>query len=206
MSFKETVRLLRLKLRKIKISLSGRPKDDLSFKQQTILETGKKFSCDIFIETGTYCGDTVNVSRPYFDSIISIELSKDLHNRNKERFKNVPNVVLHNGDSEKLLEEILKSIDKERILFWLDAHYSGIGTATGKTSCPLMGELEAIANHSHKNHCILIDDASLFGKDPDYPKLDQVIQFLKKINNNYEISVNNNIITAVPCCSGSPSG
>ena len=197
MSFREVIRCFRLKLRKIKINLSGRPKDDLSFKQQTILETGKKFSCDILIETGTYCGDTVNVARYYFDSIISIELSKDLHSKNKERFKNVQNVALHNGDSGKLLKEILKSIDEERIIFWLDAHYSGIGTATTKTSCSIMGELEAIASHSRNHHCILIDDATLFGSDPDYPKLDEVIHFLKNINNNYEISVNNNIIMAV---------
>jgi len=198
MSLIDVLRSLRIRIRKIKISLSGRPESDLSFKQQIILEVGHKASCDVLIETGTLFGDTVNVARNYFDSVVSIEISRDFYEGCKQRFRKNNNVFLHYGDSSKILKEILKSIKYERAVFWLDAHCAGVGTMQGTTRCPILGELDALVSHSREDNCILIDDADCFGLDDHYPSIDEVFSILKNINANYNISIKNNIIMAIP--------
>ena len=56
----------------------------------------------------------------------------------EELLSNYKNVFIHNGSSEKILDEILPNIDN-RIMFFLDAHWN--------TYCPILDELEMIYKH-----------------------------------------------------------
>ena len=58
-------------------------------KQRIIEELAKLFSCELFIETGTYLGDTIFSQKGNFKKIISIELAKKLYKWAARRFKNI---------------------------------------------------------------------------------------------------------------------
>jgi hypothetical protein len=152
----------------------------------------------VFVETGTYLGDTVEVLRHYFDEVFSIELSEKLYKLNKERFQGKENVSLWLGDSGRLLPQVLQHVSAGRILFWLDAHYSGAGTAVEERECPLLAELTAIAAHERKDHCLVIDDAHMFGNHTDYPTYEQVQQMLLNINPQFHVAIRNKIVFALP--------
>src|SRR4030095_4469957 len=91
----------------------------------------------VFIETGTYHGDTVQKALDMgFERVYSIELSRRLHEQAVARFANRPEVVLVQGGSETELPKILTQVN-ERAVFWLDGHASGPDSASGDVPVPL---------------------------------------------------------------------
>lgn len=177
--------------------LLGRPSGSVYpfFKQRLILATGRQYACSTLVETGTLTGDTIAATRNKFYRVLSVELSQDLYRRALLRFRRARNVFLWQGDSAAMLPHMLAAIEG-RAVFWLDAHY--IGTVKGEKYCAVLEELAAIAGHSRKDHCILIDDARLFGVVTDYPAIDKVRQYLLAINPSYIISVEHDMIVALP--------
>jgi len=93
-------------------------------KQGVVKEYAKTYNCRLFFETGTYLGDMIQAVKDEFKYIYSVELSEQLYRQAQLRFKNNNNITLLQGDSGKVIGEILKQI-RESCLFWLDAHYSG---------------------------------------------------------------------------------
>ncbi len=163
-------------------------------KKQTIIKQYQKFySLSIFIETGTYKGDMVQAMKNNFKKIYSIELGEDLYKKAKEKFKKEKHIIILNGDSGKLLPEILNNI-KEPCLFWLDAHYSKGCTVKGELDTPIRQELKSIFNHSIKNHVILIDDARCFTGENDYPTIEELKEFTKNNSNYNKFEIKNDII------------
>jgi hypothetical protein len=116
----------------------------------------------VFIETGTFMGDTIDNLSPFFDEIHSIELSPDLHQRASLRFLHDRHIKLHFGDSSSVLRILIPKIDKPAV-FWLDGHWSGGITARGEQDCPLLTELQLIMDQFPHKALILIDDYRLFG-------------------------------------------
>jgi len=149
----------------------------------------------VFIETGTYLGDMVHAVRKNFEEIYSIELSEELYKRACERFSAYPNIHIVQGDSGKLMPEILSPLT-QKCLFWLDGHYSGGLTARGEEDYPLINELKAIAAHPVKNHVILVDDARLLTGADGAPSLEKVISGLKDINSSYTVEVKDDTVFA----------
>lgn len=105
-----------------------------------------------------------------FKKIYSIELNEPLYRKARKRFAKNNHILIIFGDSTVQLKKILPKIDKP-CLFWLDAHYSGKGTAKGDLETPIMEEMNLILNHSNLKHIILIDDARLFIGKNDYPSI-----------------------------------
>ena len=116
----------------------------------------------IFVETGTYRGETVFNMAPYFDKVYTIELSKTLYeNFNTQNYdKNKITSIL--GDSSEMLESLIKNIN-ENTIFFLDGHFSSCGTAKGKKDVPLLEELLVINEYLKSKSIIIIDDLRLFG-------------------------------------------
>ena len=154
------------------------------FRRKIIKMYAKRFSINIFIETGTYLGNTVNAVKKNFKEIYSIELNKGLYLKAKRRFIKDMHINLILGDSSEKLPEILSKIDSP-CLFWLDAHYSGENTSKTNIETPITKELLCILNHPNKNHIILIDDSHKFIGKNDYPSISK----LKEIINQYEQKV-----------------
>ncbi len=88
-----------------------------------IRNIAKKTYISVFIETGTYLGDTINAVKDLFDEIYSIELDTKLADRAKKIFKKYSKIHIIEGDSGKILPKLLEKINKPA-LFWLDAHWS----------------------------------------------------------------------------------
>lgn len=162
-------------------------------KQKVIKEYQQKFGYTTLIETGTFKGDMIKAQLSNFDKIISIELGVELHRKAVRRFKNVKNVHIVQGDSGKVLPEILLDIN-EPVIFWLDGHYSAGKTAKGDKECPIFDELNAIFKGKHQRHILLIDDARLFIGENDYPTIKELTEFIKIKNDKYKIVVTDDII------------
>lgn len=78
------------------------------------------------VETGTFLGEGVNELVKYFDNVYTIEINEDLYSKAVIKFKNNNKVKCINGDSSISLIELMDELNtKGKILFWLDAHWSG---------------------------------------------------------------------------------
>lgn len=161
-------------------------------KQQIVREYQAKYHLNTLVETGTFLGDMIAAQLPSFTRLISIELSERLHRDARNRFKKDAKVELYQGDSGKVLPEILPTI-KEKALFWLDGHYSAGITALGDKYSPIVEELEAIFKYDI-GHILLIDDARCFTGEEGYPTLTGLEQIIKSKNPAYSMAVADDVI------------
>jgi hypothetical protein len=176
-----------------------------------------KYKTGCFVETGTLYGDTVLLVKNHFDFVFTVELSQEFALKAAERFKDDENVKVVWGDSgtflKKLLEdeptilinrksdEIEKIIINTPIFFWIDAHFSTTtGVKTGPGLTPIRTELSAIANHSMKDHhVILIDDIRDFEKGRgDYPTIKELNDFFEQNFTNHNILIEDDIMRSTP--------
>jgi hypothetical protein len=152
----------------------------------------KKYLNDIFVETGSHQGDSIQLALDCgFKEVHSIELHEGFFNFCKNRFKDMPNVKLYLGDSAKDLNMILSNINK-RCTFWLDGHYSGPATSIGIVEFPILEELNAIKNHPIKDHTILIDDIRCWNNI--FFKIEDIKNLISSINPNYKFLLINGFV------------
>jgi hypothetical protein len=171
----------------------GKPLPNPHIAKQLVIEYyHRQTGYNVLVETGTFMGDMIESQRRNFKTLYSIELSKELYEKAKLKFKKFNHIHLVQGDSAEKLEEIVQQL-KEPAIFWLDGHYSGGVTAQGTKDCPVWEELDAILKKD-LNHCILIDDARCFGTDPAYPTIPEIEQYLKTNAPDYKVKVEEDII------------
>lgn len=167
-------------------------------KQRTVIEYGRCFGIDIFIETGTFKGGMVKAVTDVFKKIYSIELGDYYYQMARARFDGFGHIQIIQGHSPEELKKILGGVS-ERCLFWLDAHCSGGMTVAGEKQTPILEELEVIFCHSVKNHIILVDDARCFGiPKKDYPALDLLRAKIEKNMPGSSFRVEDDIIRVCP--------
>lgn len=160
----------------------------------------EQYEIKVFIETGTAGGDSVRKAADMFEVCHTIEIVKS---RPVDLVPFPENVFLHEGDSGELLKGIAKPYKGERILFWLDAHWSEDYESTDKENeCPLIREIQAIKGH---DALVLIDDARLFlGPHPwpcDYrywPQFQDVFNALRDSFPRHRITIVDDYIVAIP--------
>lgn len=179
---------------------------EIDIKRADLLEISRKFiDAKIFIETGTFLGDTIDFLKKNFTKLYSIELSEDLAEKAKKRFQNSTNISIIQGNSSVELSNILREIN-ETCIFWLDGHYSSefwvgkefIRTAKGEKNTPIMEELLQIINHKVKSHIILIDDARCFNGDYDYPSIKKIKKLISRHLPSHTFEVEKDIIRIIP--------
>ena len=73
---------------------------------------------EVFIETGTYLGDTVQAMLGVFESVYSIELSPELYKQALTRFAEESRVKLLLGDSSRKLSEAAQASRGRNAMFW----------------------------------------------------------------------------------------
>jgi predicted O-methyltransferase YrrM len=140
-------------------------------KRTLLRDVAKRYNLRVLVETGTYMGETAWALRRDLERIETIELEPTLARLARIRFRNVPSVHVHEGDSASVLPRILETLT-EPALFWLDAHPSTDRTAQD-TPIPLRAELAAIRSHAVGGHVVLVDDVQYLGT-PGYPTLAEV--------------------------------
>ncbi len=132
-----------------------------------VLALQRRLGLDDFIETGTYRGETAAWAAEHFARVTTVELFPELHTAAQVRFRAKPGVRALGGDSPAVLREIVPAL-AGAALFWLDAHWSGLGTAGREAECPLLEEITLI-NAVSRTHTVLVDDARLFCAPPPRP-------------------------------------
>lgn len=141
----------------------------------------------IWIETGTYEGQTTAALARRGKRVITIEPDLQLAKQAVHRFRSLPHVTVLNGTSEECLGLAIQQVDSGAdVNFWLDGHYSGANTYRGEVTTPLLAELEYIQKDLSRvgNTAIFVDDMRLFSdslsqdRDPSYPTKDQIVNWL----------------------------
>jgi hypothetical protein len=158
----------------------------------------------VFIETGTYYGDTVAAVKDMYANVISIEVDETIYKKACARFANDKNVRIAQGDCASEMPAILATL-QEPAVFWLDGHYSGGETGKGEVEDPILISLNQIAAHPVRDHVIFVDDARTFDGREGRPDISAVFNCIKQINSRYIIRVQSDIIVAtvepLPICS-----
>lgn len=116
-----------------------------------------KHGIKTIIETGTYKGDTTSALAKMADKVVTVEYNKDFLAEAMQSLKDIPNVEVWQGSSEKTLPYILKDIQQPVLLF-LDAHWYNYN--------PLLDELKVIAAAGLKPVIVIHDF-----KVPNHPEL-----------------------------------
>ncbi|HWF19529.1 MAG TPA: hypothetical protein VG754_09680 [Verrucomicrobiae bacterium] len=159
----------------------------------------------VFVETGTFKGESLRAALPFFKECHSVELSPEYHAAALKNFKGCPGVHLHLGESPAWLRKERTRFAATPTLFWLDAHWCVAEDAAGENSqSPLLGELEAIGS-LHPQGVVLIDDARLYLCPPpaphrasDWPDLHSIVQSLLSLSSNHRLMVLNDVLVFYP--------
>jgi len=166
-------------------------------KQQTLQHYAEKYNLQTLVETGTYYGDMVEAMRDGFARIYSVELSRELYEKARERFAGEKHIELIWGDSGVEMGKVMKKLNQPA-LFWLDGHYSAGETARGNKDTPIYEELGHILNAEETGNVIIIDDARNFGMDPEYPTMEELTDFIRLKRPDLAIAVENDSIRITP--------
>lgn len=162
----------------------------------------KLLPLEVFVETGTFKGDTLDSVKDLFEKIYSVDLSEEYYNYSKNRFKDQNHINIYLDDSKKFLRDLFPVVNSKSVLYWLDAHWCVADKSAGeKSQCPLIDELKAI-NNLNQESVIIIDDARLFIAPPPYPhevshwpNLEMILKQFRKLSSNHGVIIlNDNII------------
>jgi hypothetical protein len=171
-------------------------------KRALIRRTAQEHRARVLVETGTFRGDTPAALRGDFDDIVTIELSSRLADRARRRFRDDPHIRVFEGDSGRVLPEVLAGLDGPA-LFWLDGHWSGGITARGERDTPVVAEVRTALEH-RPDHVLLIDDARLFHDRPGYPTLDELTELVRQHAPGATVDVEHDVIRVLPAPAGQP--
>ena len=164
-------------------------------KHQILVNNNLKDS--LWIETGTYYGETTKLLSKISKKTISIEADKDLFETSNKILKNFKNVEIVNGKSEDLLDKIIsKNLNFKNICIYLDAHLCKDHLKNTKTfgsentATPILNELKIVTKYlaNFEKMVVLIDDIRLFqGKFQNYPNKNTLVDWCKENNFLWEI-------------------
>jgi len=151
---------------------------------------------NVFVESGTYLGETSRKAANYFQEVHTVEINKEFYEQSVSYLKPHSNVIVYHGDTIDHFPKILLDLERrnKKALFWLDGHYmtsmqdENIQLESEYT--PIMKELSIVCNQC-VDPVILIDDIRLFGTklydkrieyagNAAYPLLETVCTFLTK--------------------------
>ena len=164
-------------------------------KHQILMNNNLKDS--LWIETGTYYGETTKLLSKISKKIISIEADKNLFETSNKILKNFKNVEILNGKSEDLLDKVIsKNLNFQNVCIYLDAHLCQDHLKNTKTfgnentATPILNELEIVSKYvsNFEKIVVLIDDIRLFqGKFQNYPNKNTLVNWCKENDFLWEI-------------------
>jgi hypothetical protein len=124
------------------------------------LDIKKEFDLNTVIETGTYHGTTTRWFSENFDVVHTVEVKPEHYEVALENIGKIPNIKMNLKDSPEFLEEILASVDDNKTILFLDAHWY---------TNPVLDELDSIKNSGKKPiiaiHDFMVPDHPEFGYD-----------------------------------------
>ena len=91
----------------------------------------------VFIETGTYLGETARWAAKFFSDVRTVELGAERYADTSAALRDLSNVVCYQGDSRAVLAKLREELAGTPSVMWLDGHWSGDDTAGKNDECPL---------------------------------------------------------------------
>jgi hypothetical protein len=168
----------------------------------------ENYQIPFFVETGTASGDSARWAEKNFAHVWTMELIEG--RQGKEASSNINWLI---GDSTELLPTVIEELlhietygKKPWVLFYLDAHYSDTKeNETGYPECPVLKEIEIIADNYGYESIIIIDDARLFlGQPPhphnpeEWPSVLEIFMLLKEKFPYHHITITDDYLLAIP--------
>lgn len=131
------------------------------FAKAKFRELIKDKKVEVFIETGTYLGSTTKHLAQWCEQVFTIEINPINFAKAEEALKDIHNISMNLGSSEKILEILLSDgkFDNKVTAYLLDAHWMEYN--------PLIDELNVMVKYNQKPAFIAIHDF----KVPNHPEL-----------------------------------
>jgi hypothetical protein len=144
-------------------------------KRRFLLRLFKERGHELFVESGTFLGGTVEYFLPHARRIISVEIEPHLYESAQHRFNASSSVELVLGDALDEIPRVLGGVT-EPPLVYLDGHFTGgVNTEPGRFVEPAPGILEKLgALGLPPGISIVVDDLRLFGRGDGFPGLDDL--------------------------------
>ncbi len=165
-------------------------------KQHAVREYAQRYGLGVLIETGTYYGEMVAAMKNRFAEIYSVESDPELAHRAQKKFARWPHIHILEGDSQRVVPELLQSL-RQPALFWLDAGYYGWAGLQGDKQ-RLTNELEAVLGHRVKDHVILMDDARGLNGQNGAPTAAELKQRIEAQFPGRSVEVKHDILRIIP--------
>tara|TARA_B100001741_G_scaffold288210_1_gene266241 strand:- start:447 stop:1076 length:630 start_codon:yes stop_codon:yes gene_type:complete len=144
----------------------------------------------LWIETGTYYGNTTKLLSGISKKTITIEADKYLHENTKKKLRYLKNIEFLYGNSENLLLTALESgLNYKNVCIYLDAHLCTDHIrqknifSHKNSETPILNELQLVEKYLQKFEKIniLIDDIRLFDKNfQNYPNKKLIVDWCDK--------------------------
>lgn len=154
------------------------------------------------VETGTFRGVTARRLASIFPSVVTIELSEELHRTAETVLSDLPGVRALQGHSTTRLHDVHDPAVPT--LFYLDGHWSGGITEGADDQCPVLAEIAAIGTGS-PDDCIIVDDARLFTSAPppphnveQWPTLLAIFDAIRRSHPEHLVTLLNDQVIAAP--------
>ena len=138
-------------------------------KYRNIKALQKRTGAKVFVETGTFLGNTAYRCSKIFEKVVTVELDKTLYEKARGYLACRGNVECICGDALKELPGILARADVKESLIFLDGHFSGGKTALGDMPEPACEEIKVLAEYREKISGVVVDDFREFGADNGWP-------------------------------------
>ena len=144
-------------------------------KRRFLLRLFEERKHELFVESGTFLGGTVEYFLPHARRIISVEIEPHLFEAAQRRFKESPSVELVLGDALEEIPRVLADVS-EPPLVYLDGHFTGgVNKEPGLFVEPAPGILERLGMLGlPSGTSIVVDDLRLFGRGDGFPGLDEL--------------------------------
>ncbi|MFT5422420.1 MAG: hypothetical protein ACI89L_000177 [Phycisphaerales bacterium] len=143
-------------------------------KLRQIRALAKKTSASSFIEAGTFRGYTTAACAPHFDRVATIEIEPKLHAAAQVSLSKHKNIECVLGDVLDTLPQLMARPEMDRVLIFLDGHYSHGETGMGTVEEPACEAIELLAPFADKIAALVVDDFRMFGS-PDWPKRSELL-------------------------------
>lgn len=145
-------------------------------KVRQIRALARRTDSRLFVEAGTFLGNTAMRCSRFFHRVITIELDPALYRQARRYLSRRKNVLCLEGDALELIPSVFARPDTHQALVFLDGHYSGGETALGEFAEPACHEIIELAQHKDKINAVIVDDFRCFGRDRGWPKRSQLLK------------------------------
>jgi hypothetical protein len=170
----------------------------------------KYLNCDVFVETGTFEGKTIESIYSLFSQIYTIELNLSYYQKAQQKFADIPHIHVKHDNAAQGLQKLRTLLQGKKILYWLDAHCleSSSSVPEQVSQCSLLEELKSIKNINLES-IIMIDDARFFLAPPtqnphyffhhkSWPTITEIIDHLRQLSDFHDTIILNDVIIFYP--------